>query len=93
MSTDLEVRTGYAPGDLSEEGDHDLHKLHWLHHVQNLLQFVQKHDLFGTMHLGPILEQTHYHLGGGRGEGERRGERKGEGGKRKKEGYGEGESS
>lgn len=56
--------TGDASGKLFEERRHDFNKLSRLDHVQDLLEFVQKHHLLRAVHLWPVLQQVKYHLCG-----------------------------
>ena len=54
----LEVRTGDALGQLSEQRHLHLLELCRLDDVEDLLQLVEKHDLLGAVDLGPEPEQT-----------------------------------
>jgi hypothetical protein len=50
----LEVWTAHTLGELVEERDHHLLELCRLYHIQNFLQFTQKHHLLRTVNLGPV---------------------------------------
>ena len=52
------MRTRDAFGELLEEWHHDLLELDGLDDVEYLLEFVEEHDLLGTVRLGPELEQA-----------------------------------
>lgn len=54
----LEVGTGHALGELSEQRHLDLLELGRLDHVEDLLQLVEEHDLLGTVDLGPEPQET-----------------------------------
>jgi hypothetical protein len=43
---------------LFEQRHHDLLELNWIDNIQNLLDFVEEHDLFGRVDFGPVLEQA-----------------------------------
>lgn len=58
----LEVWTGHTLGQLSEQWLHDLDELRGLDDVQDLLQLVEEHHLFGAVGLRPELQQAHDHL-------------------------------
>ena len=65
------MRAGDAASNLSEELRHDLDELHRLHDIEDLLQFVEEHDLLWTVHLGPVLEEAYHHLAVRENQGER----------------------
>jgi len=58
----LEMRTRDTLGQLFEQRNHDFMKLCRLDHVQNLLQFVQKHDFFWAVDFWPEFQQAHHNL-------------------------------
>ena len=59
---DLEMLRVDAPRQLLEQRHLNLHKLHRLNHVQNLLHLVQEHDLLRAVDLGPVSQQTEQDL-------------------------------
>lgn len=54
----LEVRAGHRLGELVEQGLLDLGKFCRVHHLEDVLDFVQEHDFLGTVDLGPVAKQA-----------------------------------
>lgn len=54
--TNLEMRAGNRFGELVEQRLLDLRKFGRIHYLKNVFDFVQKHDLFRAIDLGPIPE-------------------------------------
>jgi hypothetical protein len=51
---DLEMRAGNRFGELMEQWLLDLGKLCRVHDLENILDFVEKHDFLGAIDLGPV---------------------------------------
>ena len=60
--SNLKVLWGDTLWYLFKERLHHFNKLHRLHHIKYLLQLIEEHDLFRTVHLRPELEQSCNHL-------------------------------
>jgi hypothetical protein len=53
-----------TPRKLLEQGHLDLLEFDGIGDVEDFLHFVQEHDLFGRVDLGPVLEQPKHDLFG-----------------------------
>jgi len=58
----LEVRTGDRLGQLVEKRLLHLCEFGRIHDLENILYFIQEHDLFGAVHFWPITQKTEHHL-------------------------------
>ena len=55
---DLEVRTCYRFCELVEERLLDFGELCRIHHFEDILDFIKKHDFFGAIDLGPVSKEA-----------------------------------
>jgi hypothetical protein len=55
---DLKVRTGDTFGELVEERDLDLVEFRRLHDFKDVFDFIDKHDLLGTVDFGPVFQKS-----------------------------------
>lgn len=58
----LEVRAGNRLGKLVEQRLLNLGELCGIHDFKNVFHFVQEHDLFGAVDLGPVAQQSEDNL-------------------------------
>lgn len=52
------MRAGYRFGQLVEQRFLHLCELRWIHDLEDVFYFIQEHDLFGAVHLGPVAKKT-----------------------------------
>lgn len=62
---DLKVSTGNTPSDFLKDGNHHFGEFRIIRYIQHFFNFVDKHDFFCTVDLGPISKQG---IGDGDGE-------------------------
>lgn len=54
----LKMRAWYTLGYPIEERRHYFRKFDWLDYIEYFLDFIEEHDLFRAVHLGPVAQQT-----------------------------------
>jgi hypothetical protein len=62
----LEMVAADTSSQSSEERDHKICKGRRVGDVEDFFYFVQEHDFFGAVHLGPVPEQEQHHILGER---------------------------
>ena len=60
--THLKMRARDTSCNLPEQCMLHFDKLYRFHHIQYLLQLIEKHNFLGAVYLWPILQKTHHHL-------------------------------
>jgi hypothetical protein len=59
---DLKMWAGHGFGQLMEERFLNLGKLGRVHDLENILDFVEKHDFLGAIDLGPVSQKAKNNL-------------------------------